>query len=122
MGGCRRGRGYGARDYPDYRSIREVRARALLRLGRAEEAISELEGLVNISRDLTTLGWLLFAYAETGALERANALLKELEGLNASEYVTVVHTSLGNLDAAFESLGRTIDANQGDIRDLLVSP
>jgi tetratricopeptide (TPR) repeat protein len=108
--------------YPDYTRIRGSRASAYLGLGRVEEAVSEFEAIVSVSREPDNVASLAIALALAGRRDEAEELLSELMPTGGAWRIGRVLTTLGETDAAFDWLGRAIDQNVGPIADMLIDP
>ncbi|HET9793331.1 MAG TPA: protein kinase [Thermoanaerobaculia bacterium] len=94
---------------------------ALVERGDLADGISEIRGAVSAAgerpRAVATLAW---ALAAAGEKDEARALLR---GLAAPAFsVALVHTALGETDAAFAELGRAIDRREDAAVSLLVNP
>jgi tetratricopeptide (TPR) repeat protein len=73
------------------------------------------------------LGFLGAMWAELGRREKAEEILRELEGLTAKQYVgaqpfALVHSGLGNVDLALDWLEKAFDAHEGTAALLGVDP
>jgi serine/threonine protein kinase/tetratricopeptide (TPR) repeat protein len=82
--------------------------------GRHTEAVSPLEKAVELSGSRIALGELGHAYAKSGRVREARAVLERLEELERTTYISplefaAVYAGLGDLDAAFEWLDRAYE-------------
>jgi len=79
--------------------------------------------MVEVSRETDNLGYLAIAHAAAGHEAEAQVLLEELLTLGGPPFtVAGIFARLGDIDAAFDWLERAVDANQGPLADLLVTP
>lgn len=87
--------------------------------GRKEEGLAELESAVAVSRSNTLwLGQLGEAYGMAGNTTKARGILRELEELAKTSYVSPYHfayvyTGLGEIDTALDLLERAVAARTG---------
>jgi tetratricopeptide (TPR) repeat protein len=87
-----------------------------LKTGRPADGVAEIEKAVNLTqRGVIELGYLGHAYAVAGRKAEAKKVLSELKELSAKRYVpllhmAVIHTGLGENDAAFELLDKAVAA------------
>ncbi len=94
---------------------------ACLALGRTAEGLAALERARQLSPESTLfLAQLGQAYGVTGDVTRARAILAELEGLAATQYVAAYHlahvyTGLGDKDSAIDCLERAFEQRAGGI-------
>jgi TolB-like protein/DNA-binding winged helix-turn-helix (wHTH) protein/Tfp pilus assembly protein PilF len=101
-------------------------SRALLPLGRREEAVAAAERAVDLSGgDATYLAHLAWLYSAGGQPQRARALLERMRALAAQRYVSaydmaLVHAGLGDAEAAFAALEGAYAVRETGLRQLRV--
>jgi serine/threonine protein kinase len=94
---------------------------ACLKLGIAARGLAELEEAVRLApRDTLFLGQLGQGYALSGQLDRARAVLRQLEELSHQRYVSPYHfayvyTGLGEADQAMDCLERAFAERAGGV-------
>ena len=104
---------------PEYDRARATLGWACFFAGRQREGIGHLERAVAVSRENTMwLGQLGEAYGLAGEREKARGVLRELETLATSTYVSPYHfayvyTGLGEIERAMEWLERAVAARTG---------
>jgi TolB-like protein len=108
--------------YPDYGRIRGGRAASYRQVGRIEDAIQEYRALLSVSREPDNIASLAITLARAGRREEARELLRELMPLGGPWRVGLVYGALGDIDLAFQWVGRAIDQNTGPIADMLIDP
>ena len=84
------------------------------------EALAEYEKAVELTEGRVALGWLGHAYAKSGRVDDADAVLERLEDLGRTNYVSPlvmarVHAGLGDLDSAFEWLDRAYEERSSQL-------
>jgi len=113
---------------PEFFAARRVMAAALLQVGRADDAIAELEAALRTSDSHPVLlAGLAHVKALTGAHAEAMSLMARACALKSSRYVPPFHLALGyvglgQLDAAFSALDRTWDDRDPALGSLAVEP
>lgn len=106
---------------PDYDRARTTLGWAYLLTGRPDEGLAELEAAVALSPGSTAwLAQLGQAYAMAGRNDQAQAVLRRLETLAQTHYVSpyhlaYVHTGLGQDDLAIDCLERACEEKAGAI-------
>ena len=95
--------------FPDALQPRYVLGWAAWCQGRPEEAVAAFEKALGLSRDAFSLSFLGHVYARLGRRDEATRLLQELvqlssQGKASPIALVVMHTGLGDADAAFEWL------------------
>jgi len=95
--------------FPDALQPRYVLGWAAWCQGRPEEAVAAFEKALGLSRDALSLSFLGHVYARLGRRDQATRLLQELvqlssQGKASPIALVVMHTGLGDADAAFEWL------------------
>ena len=109
--------------YPDYSRVRLPLGTGYNGRGEFDEAIRQAETLVEGSREAFNVMALAVFHANAGHEAEARALLDELLAREAPAHeIALVQSGLGEVDLAFSWLERAIDANQGALADLLVTP
>ena len=109
--------------FPDYSRIRLSTGIAYRRKGQFAEALEHLTAVVAVSREWDNLGSLAIAHASAGNIAEPRQLLDEHLAADAPPYrIGLLYGTLGEMDSAFEWMGRAVDANQGTLADLLISP
>jgi len=104
---------------PNYDRMRATLGWAYFLSGRENEGLAELECAVSLSPENTMwLGQLGEAYALAGKTAKARKILRELEGLARSVYVSPFHlayvyTGLGDTDRAMDWLERAMAERTG---------
>jgi Flp pilus assembly protein TadD len=106
---------------PGFDRVRATLGWALIRNGRADEGIAELEKAVAISPGNTIwIAQLGQAYAELGRTEQARDILRQLTELSSQQYVSPYHfayvlTGLGEHDKAMDWLEKAYGERAGAI-------
>jgi len=101
---------------------------AYLQLGRFDEAMSELETAVTLSRrSPSSLAWLAMASARSGRRADAEALLAELLALTSRRYVSPfgiakTYFVLGDRDRGFKWLEKAYTERSNGVAYLAVDP
>ena len=95
--------------------------------GSHSEAILAYEKAVELTGGRIALGWLGHAYAKSGRVDDAHAVLERLEDLGRANYVSPlvmarVHAGLGDLDSAFEWLDRAYEERTSQLIMLRTVP
>jgi DNA-binding winged helix-turn-helix (wHTH) protein/TolB-like protein/Tfp pilus assembly protein PilF len=112
---------------PNYAIGRDVRAINLLKLGRIDEAVSELEKARALESSPRVLSVLAFAHAAAGNKPKAAELIKELEVQAGSRYVSpfslaVGYTGIGNNARALDNLEKALAERSDTMAILNVYP
>src|SRR5215831_2475732 len=89
-------------------------AAATLQAGAAEESVRYLSSLPPFRHDVVTMAWLAHAVAVTGDCAKALAILREIDEMSASRYISAYHCAIGwagvgDFDAAFARLSRAYE-------------
>jgi len=113
--------------YPDVASVRSNLGAALAGAGRYQEAIAQAQGLPEGPFLAVKLGTLGEAYAGAGELARAESIVKELDELAESGYVSLrsrvyVHCGLGEWDRVLPDLDRCYEDHSPWLATLKVDP
>ena len=103
---------------PDYFDGHVSAGIAYFYLGRYNEAISEMELSVELSRNSYTLAWLAQIYARTGDTIKAREVLEEIkriEGieLGSNTILGNVYVAIGELDTAFYHYNVALENHEG---------
>jgi TolB-like protein/Tfp pilus assembly protein PilF len=98
----------------DFLPSHRLLAAAKLQIGLIEECVRYLDSLPSVRQDPTTMAWLAHAVAVSGDRDRATSILRELDAMSSSRYVSPYHRAigwagLGDFDAAFTLLARAYD-------------
>jgi TolB-like protein/Flp pilus assembly protein TadD len=107
---------------------RRVLGAALLQLGRAIEAVSELESAATIvPGDPVLLAWLAHAKAITGECGVASVLVQELERIRERRFVpayhvALAHVGLGSHDEAFSLLDQACEERDPQLLNVGLDP
>jgi tetratricopeptide (TPR) repeat protein len=85
-----------------------------IQMCRFEEAIAAFEKGTSLSRDVTSLGFLITGYAAAGQTDKVQKLLSELQKKMPDAPVpsfslAVLHLALGNTDQAIEALEKAFE-------------
>jgi serine/threonine-protein kinase len=113
---------------PDFSWARFLFGLALEQTGKLPEAVAELEDALRIAgRSTKILAAVGHAAGMAGDLERARAVLAELEQIARERYVSsyaiaLVHIGLGDFERAFASLDRACEERAGYLVYLNVDP
>lgn len=103
-------------------------ADTLSRMGRMEEAVEWARRALSLGRESNAvLGVSGSVLAAAGHVEEARALVDELRGREEAGYVpslwpAVIHTTLGELDEAFEYLDRGVEEREASLLYLTAAP
>jgi TolB-like protein/tetratricopeptide (TPR) repeat protein len=101
--------------FPDYLPLRIVRAEAWVGLGDTDRGIAELERVLTLAPDPIAMRVLGVASAGLGNERRAQALLADLLERGHRQWAAPIQAALGDLDGAFATARRAIDADLGDL-------
>jgi tetratricopeptide (TPR) repeat protein len=111
-----------------YVPARRMLAAAFLQLGRAADAVAELESAATIApEDPVLLAWLAHAKAIKGECGVASVLLKALQRIAEhrfvpSYHVALAHAGLGNHDEAFALLHRACEERDPMLLNIGLDP
>ena len=100
---------------------------ALVGTGRFEEAVEVFEEINRMDDSPLYQAFLAWALAEAGRESEARALLAQIEEISEARYIckyeiAVVHTALGDPDAAFDWIDRGFEDRAGCMPLLKVDP
>ena len=113
---------------PGFGMARRLLGAAYLELGRPGDAVDELHKAVEAEgRQPVPLAWLGHGLAAAGRAADARAVLRELEDMASRRYVSpyrlaLVHTGLGDKDAAFAALKDACDERAVGLVNVAVEP
>ena len=113
---------------PGFESAHRLLGAAHLEVGRFADAVDHFRQAAALeARHPVTLSWLAHGLASAGHTAEAQALLDELTVSSPPPYVSpyrlaLVHTGLGNVDAAFDALDAAHDERAIGIVNLAVEP
>lgn len=98
----------------DFPAPHRLLAAAYVQLGDARTGVRHLESATSIHGDPPTLACLAHAHAASGDRRRAMAVLKQLDDVAETRYVSPYHralacTGIGDVDTAFALLSRACD-------------
>jgi TolB-like protein/tetratricopeptide (TPR) repeat protein len=106
---------------------RRLAAAALVQLGRHDEALDEFAALGDLRLDPVSLTWMGHAFAAGGHSGRAREILGQLEQTTNGRFVSafhlaLLHTGLGDTDAAFTQLSRACETRDTWLEAMSVEP
>ena len=113
---------------PGFESAHRLLGAAYLEVGRFADAVDHFRHAAALeARHPVTLTWLAHGLAAAGHTAEAEALLAELTSSSPRRYVSpyrlaLVHSGLGDIDAAFEALEMAHDERAVGIVNLAVEP
>jgi adenylate cyclase len=113
---------------PDYPLPHLSMADTLVRMGRVDEGVSQIETAVRLGgRPMAFLGMLCGFYGLQGNRDQATAVLEELEARHAKGsvpgfWMAVAYVGLGRLDEAFASLDRGVEERDSNLLYLTHAP
>ena len=113
---------------PDFEAAHRLLGATYLEVRRFADAVDHLRRAAELeARHPVTLTWLAHGLASTGQIAEAETLLGELTAAAPTRYVSpyrlaLVHTGLGNVDAAFAALDAAYNERAVGIINLAVEP
>ena len=113
--------------HPQFRLIHSYMGLAHVGRGAYPDAIAAFEKAIELGGAPTDRAVLAHAYARAGQIDRARAILAELERPQGGEflpayYFALIHVGLGDRDRAFAALDRAFKERVGPINELNIDP
>jgi serine/threonine protein kinase/Tfp pilus assembly protein PilF len=113
---------------PNYALSHFFLSSVLWKVEQYDESIKTAQrGVELLGRIPYTLCWLASAYAAAGEMEKAHALIEEIEQMRESRYVSpyltaMIYSNLGDKEKAFEYLEKAVEVRDGRLAWLAIDP
>lgn len=113
--------------HPGYAVARRIRAQALLKVGRVEEALAEAQAAVDTRTRGDFVGILGASFVTAGRFKEARQLVADLEREATQApalafQIATIHFHLGQTDRGFQWLDKAYDGRHGSLMTLMVDP